>query len=329
MNVEQFTRRRQDDWSRLAELIRAAGTRPQRLGADQVLELGNLYRAAVGDLAQLTAHAPGDAVTTKIGELVVSARQLVYGDSRRTSRLTDVLFREYWQRIAERPGMVLVALAALLIPAALGWLWVTVAPDAATGIIPGQFLPALNPGPAGTDQGMTGAEQVLFSAELFANNTRVAIAAFAFGMLLCVGAILLLAQNGVILGVIGGYLVSSGNGAFFVELAAAHGILELSCIVVAGAAGIRLGWAIVDPGRMSRIDALREEARATVVIVVGTAAWLAVAAIIESFVSRRGLEALPVTVIGVIIGTMFWGLVWRASRRRVTDQSRASDLALR
>ena len=64
-----------------------------------------------------------------------------------------------------------------------------------------------------------------------------------------VGTLYVLLQNGVMLGVVAGLAIGSGNGRVFFELVTAHGVLELSCIVVSGAAGLRLGWAIIDPGQ--------------------------------------------------------------------------------
>ena len=98
------------------------------------------------------------------------------------------------------------------------------------------------------------------------------------------------------LGVVGGLAIGSGNGRPFFELVTAHGVLELSCIVVAGAAGLRLGWAIIDPGNRTRGEALREEARAAIEIVLGTAPWLVVAGLVEGFLTPSG-TGLP-TVLG-------------------------------
>src|SRR5437764_10916789 len=101
--------------------------------------------------------------------------------------------------------------------------------------------------------------------------------AFAGGLLLGVGSLYVLLQNGVMLGVVGGLAVGSGNGRVFFELVTAHGLLELSCIVVASAAGIRMGWALVAPGTRTRIAALGVEAREALKIVIGTAPWLVLA----------------------------------------------------
>src|SRR5207302_1461837 len=91
------------------------------------------------------------------------------------------------------------------------------------------------------------------------------------------------AFNGVVLGAVAGLMIGAGNWVGFVDLVTGHGVLELSCIVVAGAAGLRLGWSIVDPGRRTRAASLTAEARRTIGIVLGTTPWLVVAGIVEGF----------------------------------------------
>jgi uncharacterized membrane protein SpoIIM required for sporulation len=88
-----------------------------------------------------------------------------------------------------------------------------------------------------------------------------------------------------------------------------HGLLELSCIVIACLAGLRLGWAIVDPGTLTRGASLRREARGSMEIVLGTMPWLVVAGITEGFVSPRH-PSLPVAaVVGVTLAGIYWTLV--------------------
>jgi uncharacterized membrane protein SpoIIM required for sporulation len=86
-------------------------------------------------------------------------------------------------------------------------------------------------------------------------------------------------------------------------------VLELSCIAVAGAAGLRMAWSMVDPGRRTRGTALREEARAAVEMALGTAVWLVVAGIVEGFVTPAGYGLAANAVIGVTLGAVYWTLV--------------------
>jgi len=93
-------------------------------------------------------------------------------------------------------------------------------------------------------------------------------------------------------------------------------VLELSCVVVASAAGLRMGWALVSPGRRRRRGvALAAEARVAVEIVLGTAPWLVLAGLVEGFITPRGLGLGPVIVVGVTLGAVYWALVlWRGRK---------------
>src|SRR5205823_6095793 len=118
----------------------------------------------------------------------------------------------------------------------------------------------------------------------------------------------------VILGFVAGLAIGAGNGRVFFELVTAHGVLELSCIVVSGAAGLRLGWAIIDPGTRPRGEALRQEARAAIEMVLGTAPWLVLAGLVEGFLTPAGTGLATVLAVGLSLGAVFWGLVlWRGA----------------
>jgi len=281
-----------------------------------VLELGRLYRSAVADLSRLRSDHPEHPATHEVAALVTGARPLVYRSEPKRARPLRFVTTTFWQTCTERPVFLVLAAGLLLGFGALGWLWAATDTAAAVGVVPGQFSAALDPA-GGTAMGGDLGMQAEFSAYLITNNVTVAILAFGVGMFFGVGTVFVLAQNGLILGVIGGALVVGGNGGFFLELAAAHGILELSCVVVAAAAGLRLGWAVVHPGSRSRRAALVAEARPAVMMTIGTAPWLIVAGIIESFVSRRGLAALPVTIVGLMVGGGFWLLMWLRRARTV------------
>ena len=105
-----------------------------------------------------------------------------------------------------------------------------------------------------------------------------------------------------------------GNGPPLFQQVLAHGFLELSCIAVAGAAGLRMGWAIIDPGSRPRGVALREEARAAAEMLLGTAAWLVVAGLVEGFVTPSGQSLTTVLVVGLGLGIVFWGSVFWLGR---------------
>jgi len=119
------------------------------------------------------------------------------------------------------------------------------------------------------------------------NNIGIAFQCFAAGLLFGIGSILLLAYNGASAGSIAGYLTWRGHGENFYSFVVTHGAFELPAIVLAGAAGLALGGALLAPGRRTRLAALREAAREAVVLVYGIAAMLLVAAALEAFWSSQ------------------------------------------
>jgi len=105
--------------------------------------------------------------------------------------------------------------------------------------------------------------------------------AFAGGITGGIATALALLYNGLLLGVIGGLMGQAGNGVGFIDLVTAHGVLELSCILVGGAAGLSLGWSIISPGLRTRRDSLQREAVEALLLVLGTAPWLVIAGIVH------------------------------------------------
>jgi len=314
VKVDRFIAERQQAWLELQGLVDRAGTRPRRLGPERLRRLGTLYRSAAADLAAARLHFPQHHVVELLERLVLRARQLVYAGAPR--RFLPEAWRYmstgYFREIAARPAPL--ALSALLFfgIAAAAWVWGIVDPAAAVGLVPGVFQKALEPGVRGTDMGGTLVEQAAFSWQVFTNNILTTFFAFGLGVSFGVGTAFVLIYNGAVLGVVGGILVGSGNGDYLVELVAAHGAIELSCIIVAGAAGLRIGWSILSPNRLTRSASLVAESRRAVGLVAGTMPWLVLAGLIEGIVSRRGLGAVPCAVIGFVSGALYWGLiVWR------------------
>jgi uncharacterized membrane protein SpoIIM required for sporulation len=310
VKVERFSSDRQAGWAQLEALVRKAGGRPERLGPDGVRELGARYRAAVADLALARRRFPSDPVTARLERLVAGARQAVYGSRRSRPSLRAFFSHGYWRRVRERPVALAVAAALLFGTAALAMLWGATDPGAAAGVVPGDFIDAAQP-PRG-DRGLSAADAAAFSSQIFTNNIQVTLVAFAGGITAGLATALSLILNGLILGAVLGLSIDAGTTGDILRLIVAHGVLELSCIVVAAAAGLRMGWALVEPGRRTRRDALVDEARAAVVIAVGTAPWLVVAGLVEGFVSPSGLAPGTVTAVGLGLGALYWGLVlWR------------------
>ncbi len=135
------------------------------------------------------------------------------------------------------------------------------------------------------------------------NNVSIALRTFSSGLLLGVGAIFTLVFNGLIIGTAAGILTSAGYTENFWSFVAGHGSFELTAIVLAGASGMKLGFALLIPGRLSRAQALKDAGKDLIPMIYGFALMLVIAAAIEAFWSPSAF--IPVQV-------KYWtgGILW-------------------
>jgi uncharacterized membrane protein SpoIIM required for sporulation len=311
MNLSRFLSQRDASWQELATLVEQSGRRPERLGPQGALRLGFLYRATAADLAFARRAFPADPVVPRLEELVSRARSLVYDVPSRRGSVIRFFARDYWRLVVKKPVALMAAFVLVFGPAALSGGWALANPDAAVGVVPADFRPATQSERPWRD--LTPGEQAAFTTGVFTNNIQVTLVAFAGGVTFGVLTGVMLIFNGVLLGAIGGLMIGAGNWRGFLELVTGHGVLELSCIIVAGAAGLRLGWALVAPGYRTRAESARLAARESVAIALGTAPWLVAAGIVEGNRARLAEAGLGVDLaVGVALGIVFWTLViWR------------------
>ncbi len=138
------------------------------------------------------------------------------------------------------------------------------------------------------------------------NNISVAFRTFATGLALGVGSGFFLVYNGALFGAVAAHLVTAGFQTTFFTFVIAHGSFELTAIVLAGAAGLKLGYSILAPGQLTRVESLRIASRQAILIVYGVIVMLVIAAFIEAFWSSN--NALSPTH-KYVVGALLWGLV--------------------
>jgi uncharacterized membrane protein SpoIIM required for sporulation len=279
-----------------------------------VLRLGRLYRGAAADLALARRAFPGDPVVRRLELLVRKARTTVYADVRvEHETLGDFLATGYWRRVRERPVPLVVAALLLFVPMALAAAWGIDDPGAAVGVLPDEFRGG---GASSGDLDLGLGDQAAFASTIFTNNLQVSFLAFAGGLLAGLGTAVVLLFNGLQVGAVIGLAIDGGRGPLVAELLTPHGVLELTCIVVTAAAGLRVGWALVAPGYQTRGRAVGAEARRSIEIVLGTAPWLVLAGVVEGFVTGSGLGLGGAVAIGVALGGTWWALLaWRGGLR--------------
>lgn len=138
------------------------------------------------------------------------------------------------------------------------------------------------------------------------NNIGIAFQTYASGLLLGVGSLFFLLFNGLTIGAVAGHLTGAGLGQTFWSFVIGHGAFELTGIVLAGAAGLRLGWALLVPGKHTRSEALRLAGKSSIQMVAGVILLLIIAAFVEAYWSSM---TWPQPHIKYLIGALLWALV--------------------
>ncbi|OLF52845.1 stage II sporulation protein M [Pseudomonas chlororaphis] len=138
------------------------------------------------------------------------------------------------------------------------------------------------------------------------NNIGIAFQTFASGLLFGLGSLFFLFFNGLTIGAVAGHLTQIGYGATFWSFVVGHSAFELSAIALAGAAGLKLGWALIAPGRLPRAEALLLAARTSVQLIFGVVLMLLIAAFIEAYWSSL---TWPAAWIKYLVGGICWLLL--------------------
>jgi uncharacterized membrane protein SpoIIM required for sporulation len=300
---------RRAGWERLEELAaRARCGGLSSLTAEELRELGRLYRQATSDLAYVRSVLPASDAARDLNDLVARAHHVVYqGETVGVRDLLHFFRAEVPRTFRRNGGYFLAALAIFAIPALVFFALVSVQPELVEILFPPQLREEyLEQGRLWTEV-LNVVPHSMASAAIFTNNIAVTIAAFGLGIFGGSLTVYVLALNGGHLGAMfaacAQYDLADDLGAFVV----AHGIVELSCIFLAGAAGLMLGDALLNPGELSRRDALRLRGEEAVRLVLGTVPFLVLAGIVEAYISPD--PNLPVSFkagLGVALGAVLF-----------------------
>ena len=311
MDVDRFIVQNQAVWLRLEGLTREARSRPT---PDQVAELVQLYQRTSVHLSHARSERADPALVARLTRLVAGAAGVIYSTrSRSAAGFARFFTTTFPAAVWHARRFVVAAALLLLVPAFAVGTWIATSDEAleASGpdavreaYVEEDFEAYYSSAPAGQ-----------FAAQVTVNNIQVSILAFAAGALLCVVTAWLLAFNGANVGVAGGLFAAVGEQPKFWGLILPHGVLELSAVIVAGAAGLAIGWAIVAPGDRPRSVALAEEGRRAAAIVLGLVLAFVVAGTIEGFVTPSSLPTAARVGVGVAAGAAFWTYVVTLGRR--------------
>jgi uncharacterized membrane protein SpoIIM required for sporulation len=305
-----FAAHRQRDWEELDTLTRHASMRGLKsLGPETIAKLSPLYRDVCGDLARAQAARYSGPLIDYLQGLTAASHTILYGARGRNRSLGRGGGRTLERAVSAFPRAVrkhwkAMTLAAILffVPFVAGLSGALADPQFAFRVAPESMLRPLTEAYAkGFDEGREAGEGALMAGFYVNNNVGIALRCFAMGIFGGLGSAFYLVQNGLSIGAILGYVASQGAGGNILTFIVGHGSLELGAIVIAGGAGLALGWSIVVPKEKTRLASLQAVARDVVVIVCGAAVMLFMAAAFEAFWSGSSIPSVVKRSVGAVL----------------------------
>jgi uncharacterized membrane protein SpoIIM required for sporulation len=300
LDIDRFIDRHSGTWDRLEALTSAAVRGPRRMAPGEVEELVQRYQQVSGHLAFARAAYDDPGLLARLNRIVAGANAVIYGRRARAGSSIVRFFTVTFPGTAWTCRWAIAAAAAcLFIPALVVGIWIA-SSDAARDValpedqreayIATQFEDYYSQAPAQD-----------FASRVTINNIQVSVYAFAGGALATLPGAALLAFNGANLGAAAGVFADAGQLGKFLGLVTPHGLAELSAIVITAGAGLRIGWAMLAPGDRRRSDALTEEGRRAIVLLIGCVLLFVVAGFIEGFVTPSSLPTGARVAVGVVV----------------------------
>jgi uncharacterized membrane protein SpoIIM required for sporulation len=312
VDVDAFVLAHRASWDRLEQLVK----RRRRLTGAEIDELVDLYQRVSTHLSMVRSASTDSVLVGRLSGLVARARAAVTGAH---SPLWSE-FARFWTVsfpvVAYRSWRWWAATAiAFFFVTALIAVWIAGNPEVQASLqtpseidqlVNHDFASYYSEHPAGS-----------FALQVWINNSWVAAQCIGFAVLLGIPIPYLLFSNAANLGGSAGFMFDAGKGDVFLGLIVPHGLLELTAVFLAAAAGMRLGWSVVSPGDRPRGQVLAEQGRAVVAVAVGLVGVLLVSGLIEALVTPSPLPTFARITIGVVAEAAFLGYVVHFGRKGV------------
>ena len=308
MDIDRYLLQNQPGWDRLAELSGRARWHRSGLSAAEIDELVALYQRTSAQLSHVRTTYRDPELIARLTRLVAEASAAIYGQRSRPGRALGRFFADTFPAaVWHLRRFIAIAVVVTFVPTIGFAVWLTHdqaaldrsgSPSYRKEYVDDRF-----------EQYYSDQPSVVFFTQVTTNNIRVSFMAFALGLFGVLPGVYVLASNGAALGQAAAWMISAGEGARFFGLILPHGLLELTSIVIAGAAGFAVGWAWIAPGDRRRADALAHEGRRAAAVVLGLMVTFLMAGTIEGFLTGSGLSAVLRVTVGASVWVAFVGYI--------------------
>ena len=323
MAQDHFIEKHKTAWQRLEDLLQLFDRRSiHKLHREEVRELGKIYRRTSSDLAVARAESRDPRLINYLNSLVIRAHGRIYqADAQGGSRIKNFFTQDFPQTFRRTWRYTMLSFSVFAVFSVIGFLGTKYDPEFSELLgVPPAFREVYIETKTHWWEDLNEANQVGASS-IFTHNIQVTIYTFAFGALFGVGTLFFLAFNGATIASVLALTYRAGFGNDLLTFMVGHGVIELSCIFIAGGAGLLIGSALVLPGDLSRADALKSRGKDAIRLMMGVAVLLVVAGTIEGFISPAPIDPKIKYSIGAITGLAMYSYLLLAGRRAVARES--------
>ena len=317
MPNDRFINERKNVWQRLEDLLQLLDRMTLRkLHREEVRELGRIYRRTASDLAIARAESRDPRLINYLNSLVIRAHGRIYrADAQGGRRIRNFFGRDFPRTFRRTWRYTATAFAVFVLFTGIGLFGTRHDPDFSefAGVDPFFRAQYIERGRHWWER-LNEANEI-GSSQIFTNNIKVTFYAFALGAVFGLGTLYVLAFNGAMFGAIVALTYRSGFGNdLLLGFVISHGVIELTCIFIAGGAGFLIGTALLMPGDLTRADALKSRGMEAVRLIIGCIPLLVIAGIIEGFISPQPIPSAIKIGIGVITGIALYSYLLLAGR---------------
>ena len=307
-NLDSYVSQHSPEWERLEELVQKASKRGSRVEGEELDELLARYQRTSSHLSHVRSTYGDPQISARLTRTVAGARAVIYGAQPRAGgALKGFFLHTFPAAVWNARKAIFISAIALILPGIVAGIWIANSPSTIDALT----TPALREAYIENDfeAYYSSAPAAEFSTQVLINNIQVSILAFVSGIAFSIPTLAVLAFNGANIGQAAGLFHDAGEAGRFWGLILPHGLLEITAIIVAGGAGIKMGWALVSPGDRTRSDALVEEAQRAASIIIGLVIVFVIAGLIEGFVTPSPLDTWARISIGAAAFFAFWSYV--------------------
>jgi uncharacterized membrane protein SpoIIM required for sporulation len=286
-------------WSDLGSILNGL-ERKRDHTVTETLRAIELYRALGRDLSIVRRTLPTSRMTRALAQSYARLHAVIYRKPHNwRERLRSLFQDEIPQVVRELRGSIQLVALLFALTAGAGWWLINTYPELIGLVASEQMIDGVEGGKLWTEDIVNVAPSSVISVSILANNITVSIVAFILGVFFGLGTFYIIAMNGFMLGAIFAFTHQHGMAGELLKFVLAHGMVELSVICIAGAAGMMLGDSLIRPTHATRRESFRHAAGKTSKVLLLCALLLIVCGFIEGYVSPDpGYPMLNRVIIG-------------------------------